>query len=131
MTCRKSIAKAASLRTNDTLASSAINLMRIMIWNKDWIIISGITFENVKNGIVSEVICIDIENEDETYMVTLPDPLDTSSTDLFPRGLFPRGAPSRTALSFSVNTVPMVTGKVLKLYRVRNDMSRPQRTTNI
>jgi hypothetical protein len=50
---------------------------------------------------------------------------------LFPRGLLPRGAPSMTALSFSVNTIPMVTGKVLKLYRVRNDMSRPQRTTNI
>ena len=126
MICRKSIAKAASLRTNDTLASSAINLMRIMIWNKDWIIISDLTFENVKNGIVSEVICIDIENKDETYMVTLPDTLGASSTDLFSRGV-----PSMTTLSFSVNTVPMVTGKVLKLYRVRNDMSRPQRTTNI
>jgi hypothetical protein len=102
-----------------------------MIWNKDWIIISDLTFENVKNGIVSEVICLDIENDDETSMVTLPDPLDTSSTDLFSRGLLPRGAPSMTALTFSVNTIPMVTGKVLKLYRVKNDMSRPQRTTNI
>jgi hypothetical protein len=131
MICRKSIVKAASLRTNGTLASSAVNLMRIMIWNKDWIITIDITFENVKKGIVSEVICIDIENGDETYMVILPDSLDTSSTDLLPRGLLPRGAPSRIASSFSVNTIPMVTGKVLKLYRVRNDMSRPQRTTNI
>jgi hypothetical protein len=50
---------------------------------------------------------------------------------LFSRGLLPRGAPSMTDLPFSVYTFPMVTGKVLKSHRVRNDMSRPQRTTNI